>query len=185
MSSKDKETRKQRDEPEEEPTINVDLGFGGLLKGLGSLFSLVSEMAEKGESEFTREGQARVHGLGRSGRATYGFTVRTGLGGTPRVERFGNIVRETEEGPVVEEEREPMVDVFDEQHEVRVIAEMPGVDEGDIQVEVKGDILTIAAQGAERKYSKEVILPVPVDPAAMTSSYKNGILEIKLPKASG
>lgn len=184
MSSKGKDARKPRDEQEEEPTVSVDLGFGGLLKGLGSLLSLVSEMAEKGESEFTREGEARVHGLGRSGRATYGFTVRTGLGGIPTVERFGNIVRETDEGPVVEEAREPIVDVFNEEREVRVLAEMPGVDEGDIQVEVKGDILVIAAQGAERKYSKEVLLPVPVDPTAVTSSYKNGILEIKLPKAS-
>jgi len=185
MSAKDKDREKTEDTEEEEPTINIDVGFGGLFKGLGSLLNLVSEMAEKGETEITREGQARVSGLGERGRATYGFTVRTGLGGTPTVERFGNIVRETEEGPVVEEVREPIVDIFDEKDEIRVIAEMPGVEESKIKLEVKGDILSIAAQDAERKYAKEVILPAAVDPEAMTSSYKNGVLEIKLPKASG
>lgn len=185
MSAKDKDREKTENTGEDEPTVNIDVGFGGLFKGLSSLLNLVSEMAEKGQAEVTREGVARVRGLGQEGRATYGFTVRTGLGGIPRVERFGNVVRETEAGPVVEEVREPIVDIFDEKDEIRVIAEMPGVEESKIKLEVKGDILSIAAQDAQRKYAKEVILPAVADPKAMTSSYKNGVLEIKLPKASG
>jgi HSP20 family protein len=183
MSKKDKDREKTEDTGEEEPTIDINLGLGGLFKGLGGLLNLVSEMAEKGETEVTREGRAAIRGLGTQGKAMYGFTVRTGLAGIPRVERFGNIVRETEEGPVVEEAREPIVDIFDEKDEILVIAEMPGVEEGGIKLEVKGDILTIAAEDGGRKYSKEVILPAAVDPGAMTSSYKNGILEVKLPKA--
>ena len=185
MSNQDREPEKRQDRGEEEPAINIDLGFGGLLKGLGGLLSLISEMAEKGQTEVTREGQARIHGLGAQGKATYGFTVRTGLGGMPTVQRFGSIVRETEEGPVIEEAREPMVDVFDERDEMRVIAEMPGVDESDIKVELKGDLLTIVAEGSGRKYSKELIMPAAGDPAAMTFSYKNGILEVTLPKMNG
>jgi len=103
-----------------------------------------------------------------------------GLGGKPVIESFGN-VRSTPSGPVVAEVREPMVDIFDEGDEIRVIAELPGVDEKGIQVEVKDDILTLTAQGAERKYQKEVLLPSPVKPQ-VHQSYRNGILEIKLKK---
>jgi HSP20 family protein len=107
--------------------------------------------------------------------------VRTGIGGIPRVERFGNI-RSTEEGPVVDEVREPLVDVFDEGETVLVVAEVPGVVEEEITVEVRDDVLSLETKG-ERKYAKEVLLPCPVDAATMKKAYKNGVLELRLGKA--
>ena len=77
----------------------IDLGLGGLFKGIGNLMDLISDMAEKGESEVSRHGEFKVKGLDRA-RGVYGFSVRMGLGGTPTVEHFGNI-RATDEGPVV------------------------------------------------------------------------------------
>lgn len=62
-----------------------------------------------------------------------------------------------------------------------MIAEMPGVASEDIKVEVKGDILRLSAATGERKYSKEVLLPSKVTGKPETT-YKNGILEIKLKK---
>jgi len=82
----------------------------------------------------------------------------------------------------VDEEREPMTDVFDEQEEVKIYAEMPGVNEADIKVEVKGDILDIATRSGDRKYHKEVLLPAPVKAETLVKSYKNGILEIRIKK---
>lgn len=161
--------------------IGVDIGLGGIFKGLGDFINLVSEMVEAGESEVTRTGEFKVKGLGDRGRGVYGFTVRTGIGGTPRVERFGNI-RSTEEGPVVDEVREPLVDVFDEGETVLVVAELPGVAEEEIAVEVKDDVLTLETAG-ERKYAKEVLLPCPVDAATVKKAYKNGVLELRLNKS--
>jgi len=83
---------------------------------------------------------------------------------------------------VVDEVREPIVDVFDEREKLVVIAELPGVEEKDIHLDVKDDIINLYAEAKDRKYSKEVLLPSPVDANSMESSYKNGVLEIKLRK---
>jgi HSP20 family protein len=103
------------------------------------------------------------------------------VGGKPVVESFGN-VKKTPEGPKVEEEREPITDVFDEKDEVRIYAEMPGVNEADIKLDLKEDILDISAQTGDRKYHKEILLPAKVQAGTLTSSYNNGILEIKVKK---
>jgi len=170
---------KRTEEERESPEASIGLGLGGLFKGLGSFVELLSEMAERGENEVTRTGE--VQGPGRT-RAMYGFTVKIGAGGVPRVERFGN-VRDTELGAVVEEVREPLVDVFDEGNEVVVIAEIPGVEESDVRSELQEDILLISASHQDRKYSKEVLLPCAVLAETMKSSYRNGVLEIRLTKA--
>ena len=163
------------------PEVSIDLGLGGIFKGIGEFLELVSEMAEQGESEVTRTGEFQVKGLGEKARGVYGFTVRSGLGGIPRVERFGNI-RSTDEGPVVDEVREPMVDVFDEGESVLVVAELPGVAEEEIAVEVRDDVLSLEAKG-DRRYAKEVLLPCPVDVATLRKAYKNGVLEVRFSKA--
>jgi HSP20 family protein len=174
----EKKTRKRKETKEE---VSIDLGFGGLFKGLGDFIDLVSEMAAEGEQEVTRDGEFRVKGLGEKARGVYGFSIRTGIGGLPKVERFGNI-RSTEEGPVVAEVREPLVDVFDEGQEIVIVAELPGVNQEDIHVEAKDDIVSLETTGA-RKYAKEVLLPKSVDAGTLSKSYKNGILELRLKKA--
>lgn len=156
-----------------------EFGFGSLFKGIGNLFDLVSKMAEEGQKECTRTGE--ISGLGDKVKGVYGFSVKMGLGGKPVIEQFGNI-KATEKGAVVAEVREPIVDVFDEGGSLVVIAELPGVDDNDIHLEVKDDILDLSAEAEDRKYSREVLLPAPVDAESMETSYKNGILEIKLRK---
>jgi len=156
-----------------------EFGFGSLFKGISNLFDLVSRMNEEGKEEYTRSGE--IGGLGDKAKGVYGFSVKMGLGGKPVIEQFGNI-KATERGAVVAEVREPIVDVFDEGEKLVVISELPGVEESDIHLEVKDDILNLSAEAKDRKYSKEVLLPSPVDAGSMESSYKNGILEIKLMK---
>jgi len=167
------------DEEKRKGVGEFEFGFGSLFKGIGNLFDLVSKMAEEGEEEYTHTGE--IGGLGDKARGVYGFSVKMGLGGKPVIEQFGNI-KATERGAVVAEVREPIVDVFDEGEKLVVISELPGVEESDIHLEVKDDILNLSAEAKDRKYSKEVLLPSPVDASSMESSYKNGILEIKLRK---
>lgn len=161
--------------------VTFDLGFGGLFKGLGDFIDLLGDMVETDEEEVTRSGEFKVKGLGDKGRGVYGFSVRTGIGGIPRVERFGNI-RTTEEGPVVDKVREPLVDVFDEEQEIVVVAELPGVGEEEVHIEIQDDILSLETTG-ESKYAKEILLPGAVDAATLLQTYKNGILELRLKKA--
>ena len=75
-----------------------------------------------------------------------------------------------------------MIDVFDEEDHIIVIAELPGVSENEIKIEVVGDILNLTASDKDRKYAKEILLPRKVNPDSVKTSYNNGILEITLEK---
>lgn len=176
--------RKDQQTKKDEQDMEIDLGmgkisFGGLFQGIGNLIDLVSRLEEEGQEEAQREGEF----TSPSGKvkAVYGLSVRTGPGGKPTVESFGN-VRKTAKGPVVEEERQPLVDIFDEEDHVLVIVELPGVEEEHISTKVNGDILTLSAANGERKYYKEVVLPSDVDSNSVRSKYKNGVLEIRIGK---
>ena len=157
----------------------MGFGFGEVFKGVGGFLNLLARMAEEGTEEITGSGKREALG-GKLG-AVYGFNVRMGLGGTPVVEPFGNI-QETESGVVVTEKREPLVDVLDEGNELVVIAELPGIAEEDVQVKVKDDVLEIAGSRKDRGYLKEVLLPTSIDPGGLKSSYRNGVLEIRIAK---
>jgi HSP20 family protein len=159
--------------------LDIGLGLGGLFKGMGSLLEVVDKMAEEGREEFSKTGT--VEAMGGKVKGVYGFTVRLGLGGKPVVEQFGNI-RETPSGAVVTQTREPLVDVLDEGDHILVIAEIPGIEEGDVRVKVEGDMLDIAASRGARRYQKEVLLPKAADPGKVVTSYRNGILEVRLAK---
>lgn len=147
-------------------SVNFGVG-GGVFKGIADLLDAVGRLAEKG-GEFRREG-------------VYGVTIKTAIGGEPVVSTFGNIKR-TPQGPTVSPEREPIVDIFDEKEEVRIIVEMPGVSQESIKTDIKGDILTLEAKDASRKYYKEIGLPKQVVPGTLSSKYKNGVLEIRISK---
>ena len=156
---------------------SVEIGLGGVLKGVGSLLNLVAKMAEEGKEGYTRSGE--VEAMGGRVKGVYGISVQMGLGGKPVIERFGNI-QETDSGAAVVETREPLVDVMEEKDHLVVIAELPGVDEKDIHLNVEGSILNISASTGDRTYRKKVALPVVTDPGSMKSSYRNGVLEIRL-----
>lgn len=155
--------------------IHVDIGLGGLLKGLGDFLEVVSRLSE---SATERRGEAELPG---GGKIVYGFSVKTALGGKPVVERFGNI-KHTGSGPVVQETREPYIDVLDEEDEVVVIAELPGVEPEGIKLKVSGGVLSLKAETGDRKYAKEIPLPAPVDETALRHSYRNGVLEVRVKK---
>ena len=111
----------------------------------------------------------------------YGYSITIGPDGKPQIREFGN-VQPTRLGPRIKEEREPLVDVYTTNGEVKVIAELPGVNKEDIQLHGTEDTLTISVDTPERKYYKEVELPAKVDPKGAKTSYKNGVLEVTLPK---
>ena len=138
----------------------------------------LNELAES-SGELRRSGE--IHGPGKDLKGIYGFTVKVGLGGqAPRVEPFGNIRTDKTTGrAVVEEIREPVVDLFEEKDHLLVVAEMPGISAADVQLEVKDDVLTIQAAKGDKKYRKEVLLPGSYPKDKMRLACNNGVLEIK------
>ena len=165
--------------------IKTSGGFGlkGLLDGVQGLIDMAAKLKDAG-GEINQSGEFAVPGLGDKGKGVFGFSIRTLDGGDSQgvsVRPFGNI-HKSAEGMTVEEDREPVVDVFEEGDHIRVIAELPGVSETDIKHELKGDVLVITA-GGKRRYHAEVLLPCRAKPSGIKSTYKNGILEMKLHKA--
>lgn len=92
----------------------------------------------------------------------------------------------------------PAVDVLEDDDSVRVIAELPGLDEKDFSVEVEGSRLLLRG---EKKTSREHkdrncyysecsygsfsrVIPLPCDVQAdkASATYKKGVLEVVLPK---
>ena len=78
--------------------------------------------------------------------------------------------------------REPITDIFDEKNEIVVIAEMPGIEQDDIKIDLKEDILEISAVSKSRSYSKEMLLPAKVSKQNLRHKFTNGILEIRIKK---
>jgi HSP20 family protein len=165
------------------PQDGMEVGRGGVLKGLGDLVGKLGELAETGE-ELSKTGEIR--GAAERVRGVYGFTVKVGLGDEGvHIEPFGNIRRDTESGRAeVQEVREPMVDVFEAEDHVRVLAELPGVGKNDVRVDVRDDVFTIRAERGDKKYRKEILLPCNVSREGMLVTCNNGVLEIKCRKST-
>jgi|YelNatPaOPRAMG01_1025707.scaffolds.fasta_scaffold32080_3 HSP20 family protein len=117
------------------------------------------------------------------GPLVWGYSITIGPDGKPIVREFGNF-RPGRRGEIVEvrTEREPLVDVLNEEEQIRVVAEIPGVNKEDINLSVVDNRLRIKVDTEQRKYYKEIDLPEEVDPDSAKASYRNGVLEVILKK---
>jgi len=93
----------------------------------------------------------------------------------------------------------PMVDVKETDKEMIFTADLPGVNEEDVLVEVVGDMLTIRGDRKtehveehenyvrrERQFGsfrRSFMLPGPITPKDVKATFKNGMLVITVPKA--
>ena len=103
----------KRDQDSGKPRGESSSGLGGVFSGLSELMEKLNKLAESGE-ELRHTGE--IGGTGKGTKGIYGFTVKVGLGDQgPRVEPFGNIRQDKKTGEaVVQEIREPVVDLFEE-----------------------------------------------------------------------
>lgn len=93
----------------------------------------------------------------------------------------------------------PALDLYDTASEMVAKVELPGVRREDVEVTVVGDMLNIKGSArresevkdenyhrAERifgSFQRTITLPLPVDPKNVKATFKDGILEIRIPKA--
>jgi HSP20 family protein len=116
----------------------------------------------------------------------YGYSVKIGPDGKPTVREFGNLKPgkggEGQPSLDLQDMREPLVDVIEEENAVKVLAELPGVNKEDISLFLSDNVLTINVDTPERRYHKELSLPGEVDESSARSTYTNGILETVLTK---
>jgi len=92
----------------------------------------------------------------------------------------------------------PTVDIYDNDKNIIITAELPGIDKKDIVIDVKDGVLTLKGERSfdnevkEKKYYRRertfgkfervFRLPADVDPEKISADYKDGILKIDIPK---
>lgn len=92
----------------------------------------------------------------------------------------------------------PPVDIFEKDHKLVIRAELPGVQKDDIEVGIENGVLTLKgerkreaefnednAYRLERVYgafTRSFSLPTTVDPSKIEAVYKEGVLQVTVPK---
>ena len=95
----------------------------------------------------------------------------------------------------------PSIDVADEKKNIRITAELPGMDEKDIELSVQDDALVIRGEKkvehtsdedgyyrTERSYGsfeRWIPLPVEIDSSRAEATFKKGVLTVRIPKTGG
>jgi len=93
----------------------------------------------------------------------------------------------------------PLVDMYETKDDLVVTFEIPGVREKDVSVSITGDVLTVKGERkwdrevkedsyhrlerAYGKFERSIPLPMPVQADKVKATYRDGVLEIRLPKA--
>jgi len=80
-------------------------------------------------------------------------------------------------------EPKPLLDVLNLEDSILVVAELKGFKKENIKVNVDKRLLILNAKNQNRKYYKRLNLPARVIPESMHTTYKNGVLEVRLKKA--
>jgi HSP20 family protein len=92
----------------------------------------------------------------------------------------------------------PAMDLVETDDHYVLTADLPGLSEGDINLEFEGDTLTLSgerkSESVERKegfyrveratgsFSRSLTLPEGVDPEAVKATFDKGVLEVRIPK---
>jgi HSP20 family protein len=90
------------------------------------------------------------------------------------------------------------MDLVETENEFVLRADLPGVDEKDVKIEIEDRVLTVSgerkAEHEERKhgyyrverssgsFTRTLTLPEGVDPSAIKASFEQGVLEVRIPK---
>ena len=113
-------------------------------------------------------------------------------------DRMNRLLRESFEGQdqaLSTSSFAPAVDVYEDEHQVTLKIEVPGIDEKDIDVRVENNTLTVTGERkiekeenyrrVERQYgsfTRTFTLPPTVDNEQVSANYEKGVLKIALPK---
>ena len=191
MGKKDKAKKIDEEKEEEGVAGGILKGVGKMIPGLGGLIESLGkspafrERLKKIDAEVEqkfKESPLKRTEDGRSSHIPMGIPPGARGKGTRR-RRF---VKEKQEA--VEPEGPPPIpkerpaDIFDEKDYVKIIAEIPGVEEKDIGIKLQKDVLILSVDIPDRKYYQE--LELSCEPKGkLKKLYQNGILEIKIQKA--
>jgi HSP20 family protein len=97
--------------------------------------------------------------------------------------------------------RMPETDVVERQNEIRVICELPGMQEDQVEVSMENNVLTISGEKSDERvqgeeghtyhlserrwgrFSRSFVLPREVDQERIEAEFRNGVLTVTIPKS--
>lgn len=154
---------KNKDKEGMAESVIRQFGFGGLLDAAKKMPEFNERLKQANEQikENIKKGYSSRPTI------THGHSIRTIAKTQPRELKVGEL--------------EPLVDVFEEPNIIRVVAQLPKVEEKDIKVDTNKDEIIISAHLPNKKYYKQIRLPSLIK-GKIEKSFKNGVLEIKAKK---
>ena len=155
--------------------------FKGIFKQMSKSFP--KELQGLSPEEAAKEIMKNSAKFGKEGPFVYGFNFGIGPDGKPIMGSFGNIKKEPISGETeVRKTREPLVEINEEEDQIILVAEMPGVNKEDIELNATNRSITISTQKivSGRSYFKEIDLPAAINQDYAKARYTNGILEVRL-----
>lgn len=163
--------KKKESESSEKTDRNiVEETIDQIVPGLGKLVNRLKEAAPELESRLNEadiEIKKRIQeGYSEKPKISYSYNIRT----LSQESRGKSPQRKKEPGYI-----EPVVDVIKYDNSVRIIAELPGVTEEEIKLEIREKSINLEAKSNSRRYRKVISLPGKVVP--VNKSYINGIFE--------
>jgi HSP20 family protein len=113
-------------------------------------------------------------------------------------ERMGGFLGRNWEAPASTTAWNPAVDIFENDNEIVLKAELPGLNAKDIELKIENNVLMLKGERrfeketkeenyhrVEREYgsfSRAFSLPVAIDAEKVLAEYKDGVLKVVLPK---
>ncbi|MDO8611443.1 MAG: hypothetical protein Q7R32_01310 [Dehalococcoidia bacterium] len=157
-------------------------GLGGMLPGLDRLLEAAgtSEAFQERLNAIDEELESRLKGEPLARMEVHGGV--SSIPSRPRGRPMGGRPAGRRRAPAEPESlavEEPPADVFDEGAHLKVVAELPGVEEKDIKADLTEARLVISAETLAHKYHKEIALPC-APQGKVERLYRNGILELTL-----
>ena len=84
--------------------------------------------------------------------------------------------------PLFKKIKGPLVDVFHEAEEVLIVIDLGGFRKEDVYLIIEAGRYSIVAKRGEQEFFEEITLPPEVDIERHVENFKNGVLEIVLPR---
>ncbi len=164
-----------------EPFWNFDEYFNNLINEMNLRFEQMHRVFEKGLEEKTK-GDPQV--FSRS----WGYSYQLGPDGVPRVQTWGDTPENFQLPRFMDpfggrkaltSSTDPTVDIIEDEDEFRIIAEIPGIEKQNLDIEVTKSQVRITGSQEDRSYHKEVQIPGKINPKSTKVSLRNGILELR------
>lgn len=168
----DEKNDKEQEKSENHDESIIESTIDQIIPGLGSLVKKLKQTSPDLEYRLNETGveiEKRIkEGYSGKPKISYSCNIRT----LSQEKSNAPVKRKKEAGYI-----EPVVDVIREDSFIRIIAELPGVGQEDIILEIREDSVVLEAKSSSRKYRK--VIPVTGKLTLDEQRYVNGIFEAR------